>query len=316
MESAAPIHCSVSAEQAGIRLDVWLAEALGVLSRARIQALMKSGAIHFVDGRAVKPHAKTVAGMELVVNVPPAQPVAIEPEDIPLDILYEDSDLVVINKSAGIVVHPAPGHASGTLVNALLFHCTELEGVGGELRPGIVHRLDRDTSGVMVVAKRQSAMEALTRQFSERQVEKEYVAIVHGVPHPGVGRIETQIGRSSRDRKKMSATPARGRDAVTNFRVTEAFTDFCCMRVGIETGRTHQIRVHMAHIEHPIVGDAVYGGRYARRPLPAPAPRQMLHAARLTINHPGSGEHVTYEAPLPADMLKLLAALRDPAKGA
>ncbi len=297
--------------EAGIRLDSWIAGALDELSRARVQALIKEGSIRFADGAPIKPHAKTVVGSELIVDMPPPQAVELEPEDIPLDVLYEDRDLIVINKPAGLVVHPAPGHASGTLVNALLFHCTDLEGVGGELRPGIVHRLDRDTSGVMVVAKCQSSMDALGRQFSEREVEKAYTAVVHGVPHPGVGRIETQIGRSSRDRKKMSATPKRGRDAVTAFRVTEAFTDFCCMQIGIETGRTHQIRVHMAHIGHPVVGDAVYGGRYSRRPLPTPVSRQMLHAATLAFNHPGTGEHVTFEAPLPADMLALLAALRE-----
>ncbi len=303
-------NCRVPDDKAGIRLDVWLAETFAELSRARIQSLIKTGAIRFADGSAVKPHTKTSVGMELVVEVPPAQAVAIEPEDIPLDVLHEDTDLVVINKSAGLVVHPAPGHADGTLVNALLFHCKDLEGVGGELRPGIVHRLDRDTSGVMVVAKRQAAMDALTRQFRERQVEKEYVAIVHGVPHLGVGRIETEIGRSTRDRKKMSATPARGRDAATTFRITEAFADFCCMRVGIETGRTHQIRVHMAHIGHPVVGDAVYGGRYSRRPLPVAVNRQMLHSASLVLTHPATGERIRYEAPLPPDMASLLTALR------
>lgn len=310
MASPAQTRLLVSDGDAGVRLDSWIAGALDDLSRARVQALIKSGSIRFADGSPIKSHAKTVAGSEIVVDMPPAQAVAIEPEDIPLDVLHEDGDLIVINKPAGLVVHPAPGHASGTLVNALLFHCTDLEGVGGELRPGIVHRLDRDTSGVMVVAKCQSAMEALGRQFSERHVEKTYMALVHGVPHPGVGRIETQIGRSSRDRKKMSATPRHGRDAVTNFHITEAFTDFCCMQIGIETGRTHQIRVHMAHIGHPVVGDAVYGGRYSRRSLPAPASRQMLHAATLSFDHPGTDDHVTYEAPLPDDMLSLLSALR------
>ena len=310
MTSPAQTRLLVPEGDAGVRLDSWIAGALDDLSRARVQALIKNGSIRFADGSPIKPHAKAVAGSEVVVDVPPPQAVAIEPEDIPLDVLHEDGDLIVINKPAGLVVHPAPGHAGGTLVNALLFHCTDLEGVGGELRPGIVHRLDRDTSGVMVVAKRQSAMDALGRQFSERHVEKTYVALVHGVPHPGVGRIETQIGRSSRDRKQMTATPRRGRDAATHFHVTEAFTDFCCMQIGIETGRTHQIRVHMATIGHPVVGDAVYGGRYSRRPLPAPANRQMLHAASLSFDHPGTGERVTYEAPLPDDMLALLAALR------
>ena len=310
MASAEDTRLHVSAAEAGGRLDAWIAEEIDGLSRVRVQALIKSGAIRCVDGSLVKPHAKTTPDMELIVDMPPPQSVVIEPEDIALDVLHEDGDLIVINKPAGLVVHPAPGHMSGTLVNALLFHCSDLTGVGGELRPGIVHRLDRDTSGVMVVAKCQSAMEALARQFSERHVDKEYVAILHGVPHPGVGRVETQIGRSSRDRKKMSATPRHGRDAASSFRVTEAFSEFCCVRVGIETGRTHQIRVHMAHIGHPVVGDSVYGGRYSRRLLPVPVSRQMLHAAILTFDHPRTGERVTYEAQLPADMLALLAALR------
>ena len=305
-----PIQLTVLPEDAGKRFDVWLASAVDDLSRVRIQALIKTGNIHFRDGSAVKPHTKTVAGLHVVVTIPPVEPVSIAAEDIPLDILHEDQDVIVINKPAGLVVHPAPGHFSGTLVNALLFHCTDLAGVGGELRPGIVHRLDRDTSGVMVVAKSQLAMDSLSKQFHDRLVQKEYIAIVHGIPHPGVGRIETMIGRSSHDRKMMSTQAKHGRNAISNYRLTEVLGGFGVVSVGIETGRTHQIRVHMAHIGHPVVGDAVYGGRYNRRALPRPVPRQMLHAARLCLEHPSSGERLTFEAPVAPDMHELLCAFR------
>ena len=304
------IRLCVAPENEGRRLDAWIAAEVAALSRVRVQALLKSGAIHFAGGATVKAHTKAVAGMQIVVEILPAEPVTVEAEDIPLDVLYEDTDVIVINKPAGLVVHPAPGHSSGTLVNALLFHCADLAGVGGELRPGIVHRLDRDTSGAMVVAKCQSAMDSLGRQFHDRQVEKEYVAILHGIPRPGVGRIETLIGRSRHDRKMMGVQSTHGRNAITSYRLTEAFGEFCFVKVGIETGRTHQIRVHMSHIGHPVVGDSVYGGRYNRRPLPATVDRQMLHAAMLTFDHPTSGERLTFEAPLAPDIVGLLSALR------
>ena len=304
------IQLCVDADHEGERLDIWITSQVDMLSRTRVKALIKSGAIHFADGTAVKPHAQTVAGMQVVVVLQPAEPVLIVAEDIALDILYEDRDVIVVNKPVGLVVHPAPGHPNGTLVNALLFHCGDLAGVGGELRPGIVHRLDRDTSGVIIAAKCQSAMDSLTQQFHDRLVEKAYFAILHGVPHPGLGRIETQIGRSNHDRKMMSTQTSRGRDAITNYHLVEAFSEFCTVNIGIETGRTHQIRVHMAHIGHPVVGDSVYGGRHNRRVLPLVVKRQMLHAAKLTISHPTSGERLTFEAPLAPDMSALLSALR------
>lgn len=301
----------VNSEESGLRLDVWLTNALAGVSRSRVQALLKSGAISFSNGKQAKANMKTSAGMRLLVAMPEAESVDVVAEDIPLDIIYEDSDIIVVNKQAGLVVHPAPGHLSGTLVNALLFHCDDLAGVGGELRPGIVHRLDRDTSGVMIVAKNQAAMDSLGNQFSERLVEKEYLAIVHGVPHPGLGRIETEIGRSSHDRKKMSVSPSSGgRWAISNYRVTEVMGDYSLMRVKIETGRTHQIRVHMAHIGHHIVGDAVYGKRGEKAHLPIPVGRQMLHAAHLAVTHPLSGDRMEFDAPLSDDMERLLASLR------
>jgi 23S rRNA pseudouridine1911/1915/1917 synthase len=304
-----PSAVAVPPEAVGKRADVWLASSLDELSRGRIQALMRDGSIALADGAPLKPHTRLSEGMELTVRVPPPEPVSIEAEAIPLDIVHEDADIVVVNKPAGLVVHPAPGHPRGTLVNALLAHCEDLEGVGGELRPGIVHRLDRDTSGVIVVAKCHAAMDSLAMQFRRRQVEKEYVAIVHGIPHPGLGTVETQIGRSSHDRKKMSAFPASGRDAVSRYHVSEVFDAFCRVSVTIETGRTHQIRVHMAHIRHPIVGDRMYGKR-GKEAVPVPVQRQMLHAARLTLTHPSSRERMTFEAPLPDDMQELLEALR------
>jgi len=310
--NAQVIELCVSADDCGGRLDVWLTSLLPELSRARVQALLKNGSIRFANGAAVKANLKTTAGMKLTVRMPEPEPVEILPQDIPLDVIYEDSDLIVVNKPAGLVVHPAPGHHSGTLVNALLYHCKDLGGVGGELRPGIVHRLDRDTSGVMVIAKNQSAMDSLSEQFREREVAKCYLAIIHGVPHPGVGRIETEIGRSSHDRKKMSVNPSSGgRIAVSNYRITEVLGDYSLAEVRIETGRTHQIRVHMAHIGHHIVGDRVYGKRGEKERLPLAVGRQMLHAAELSFEHPQSRERMTFHADMPNDMQELLAALRN-----
>ncbi len=309
MRENAPLRITVSTDAAGMRADRWLADELEDLSRSRIQALIQNGSITVGDGSALKPNSSLKAEMELIVRIPPPESTELVAESIPLDILYEDADIVVINKQPGLVVHPAAGHPRGTLVNALLAHCDDLEGVGGELRPGIVHRLDRDTSGVMVVAKRQAAMDSLTRQFRRRKVEKEYVAVLHGIPHPGIGSIETKIGRSRHDRKKMSALPATGRDALTHYQITEVFDCFSLAQITIETGRTHQIRVHMAHIHHPVVGDKVYGKR-GNENTPFPVDRQMLHAAHLTFKHPTSKAPISFEAPLPDDMSKLLSALR------
>jgi 23S rRNA pseudouridine1911/1915/1917 synthase len=230
-------------------------------------------------------------------------------EDIPLEILYEDGDLVVVNKPAGLVVHPAVGNWTGTLVNALLYHCKDLAGVGGELRPGIVHRLDKDTSGVMVVAKNDAAVQALVNQFKAGSVEKEYAAIVRGVPRPARCRIETLIGRSRHDRKKMSAQPPRGRNAVTTYDLVEAFGDVAAhVALRIETGRTHQIRVHMAHLGYPVLGDSIYGRNKPLGDLGTPE-RQLLHARKLTIQHPGSNETLVFEAPLPEDMTQWIKQL-------
>ena len=300
---------TVSEGDAGTRLDRWLSSQQPELSRSRVQALIREGHIT-VGGRVVKPHQKLAAGMEVHVAIPPLQPANALPENIPLSILYEDADILVINKPAGQVVHPAPGHAGGTLVNALLYHCRDLSGVGGQARPGIVHRLDKDTSGALVVAKNDAALQGLMRQFKGRQVRKEYLAAVRGRLSPSSGRIQTLIGRSEHDRKKMTARPRRGREAVTEYDTVEAWADASLVRVRIETGRTHQIRVHMSHLGHAVLGDAQYGRR--RREDPASIARQMLHAARIAFAHPRTGKPMEFEAPLPDDMRHALEALRAP----
>jgi 23S rRNA pseudouridine1911/1915/1917 synthase len=314
MSAAEPLQdavceLTVDAADAGQRLDAWLHAQLPAYSRSRLQGLIKKGHVT-VDGAATRPHALTRADARVHVTCPPAEPVAIQPEAIPLDILYEDPDIIVINKSAGLVVHPAVGHWTGTLVNALLHHCNDLAGVGGELRPGIVHRLDKDTSGAMVVAKHDLAMEQLVNQFKAGEVQKEYVALVRGVPQPRQRRIETLIGRSRHHRKKMSAQPPRGRRAVTHYTVDERYGRLAArVNVRIETGRTHQIRVHMSHIGHPVLGDTVYGRNKPLGDLAPPA-RQLLHAWHLALRHPISREPLVFEAPLPQDMEQWIEDLK------
>lgn len=294
-------------------MDVWLEEQVPALSRARIQALIRAGEIT-VDAQAIRPHRKVRRDDLVHVRIPAPKPARLDPEDIPLDVRFEDEDIIVVNKPPGLVVHPAAGHASGTLVNALLAHCRDLRGIGGELRPGIVHRLDKDTSGVMVAAKNEPAMRALVEQFKTGAVRKEYAALLHGVPCPGEGRICAPIGRDPRNRKKMAAAPRTGRPAVTLYRVVETFDAACRACIRIETGRTHQIRVHMAHLGHPVIGDRQYGNRRDRRArLRHPcidAPRQMLHAERLGLQHPRSGARMEFWASPPADWQTVLAGLR------
>jgi 23S rRNA pseudouridine1911/1915/1917 synthase len=299
----------VTPDGKGQRLDAWLSLVEPDLSRARIQDLIRAGNIT-LNGEKAKPSQSLATGQEIQIDIPPVVQIALKPESIPLEILYEDSDLIVINKPAGLVVHPAAGHASGTLVNALLGHCTDLAGIGGEMRPGIVHRLDRDTTGVMVVAKNDPVMRALSSQFKLRHTTKEYLALVWGHLNPPAGRVETLIGRNPRDRKKMCTKPDVGRPAITNYETREKFTDTSLLRIHIETGRTHQIRVHMAHLGHSIIGDPQYGRpRHDILPVPVP-PRQMLHAVRLTFIHPSTDKALTFEAPLPDDMQRLIELLR------
>jgi len=309
MQDPEPKQITAGVTDAGRRLDLWLEGYLPELSRSRIQSLIKSGCIT-ADGHAVKAHTKVHAGMVALVDIPLPEPVELVPEDIPLDVLYEDSDLIVVNKAAGLVVHPAAGHAAGTLVHALLHRCRDLKGIGGELRPGIVHRLDKDTSGAMVAAKSEQAMDDLIRQFKAGTVEKEYLALVNGLPQPESGTIETLIGRSRHNRKKMTARPVTGRRALTDFHIEEVLGDVTLLKVRIRTGRTHQIRVHMSHIGHPVLGDKQYGGRGSA----VSAPRQMLHARRLAFDHPDGGRRVECIAPLPNDMELVIEQARQLAK--
>ena len=299
---------TASASDQGQRIDVWLHEQLPEFSRSRIKALIKSGEIT-VEGVRLTAHKHVTTGMLVDVSVREAVEIGLIAEDIPLDIIFEDSDLVVVNKPAGMVVHPAPGHETGTLVHALLFHCKDIAGIGGELRPGIVHRLDKDTSGAIIVAKNEYAMANLCAQFKNREIRKEYLTVVYGIPEPPTGTINTLIGRSVHDRKKMSVSSPVGRESISHYELLEAFEAASFLQVRIETGRTHQIRVHMSHIGHPVLGDSVYCSTKRYREWEGRVLRQMLHAARIKFKHPVSGEPIEMEAPLPEDMQELLKRL-------
>lgn len=293
------------ADRGGERLDVFIARRLPELSRSHAHRLIAEGLVT-VNGRQIKPAEKIAAGARVAVTIPPPElPPTLQPEAIPVTILFQDFDLMVVDKPAGLTVHPAPGHPTGTLVNALLALSPDLKGISGTLRPGIVHRLDKDTSGLMVVAKNDRAMRALQRQLKERQVHKTYLALVHGVPKPAEGLIEAPIGRHPKNRKKMAVVP-NGREAVTRYRVREVIAGgkYALLEVEPVTGRTHQIRVHMAAIGHPIIGDAVYG---KRSPV---VERQFLHAWKLGFSMPLGGREVEFESPLPADLRGALERLR------
>lgn len=290
-------------EDAGTRIDVYLAKERAAPSRSFVRKLVESGLVT-VSGRPVKPSCKVAEGDLIVVKVPPPEKVSLEPEDIPLDIVYEDSDLVVVNKPAGMVVHPAAGNYAGTLVHALLHHCKDLSGIGGELRPGIVHRLDKDTSGLMVVAKNDAAHLALTRQIKARTVVRKYLAIVHGQLATDEGTVDAPIGRHPVHRKKMAVVPD-GRRAVTHWAVRRRYRDFTLVECKLETGRTHQIRVHMAHIGHPVAGDPVYGPRRPAFGLTG----QALCAYSLGFYHPRTGEWKEFTIPLPEEMRKTIDKL-------
>ena len=301
---------------AGERLDRWLAGAMPDLSRARLQAIITRGGV-LVDGRVARPSLRLKTGQAISVRLPAPQPAVPLPEDIPLAVIYEDRHLLVVDKPAGLVVHPGAGRATGTLVNALLHRVRDLSGIGGVVRPGIVHRLDRGTSGLLVVAKDDASHLALSRQFSGRTVDKEYLAVVLGVPRAVEGTIDVPIGRDPVHRKRMSVRAPRGRAARSTYRLVEAFDGAALLRVRIATGRTHQIRVHLAALGHPVAGDLTYGGRRrptSRRPEARAAlealSRPALHATRLVFTHPASGERVSFSSPLPADLETLLAALR------
>jgi 23S rRNA pseudouridine1911/1915/1917 synthase len=297
---------TVSPAQAGQRLDVFLSAVSG-LSRARVQRLILDGHV-LVGGGPQKSRHRVTPGERIQLRVPPVAPLRLIPEAIPLDILHEDDDLIVLNKPPGMVVHPGAGRSSGTLVHALLAHCGRLPGIGGVERPGIVHRLDRDTSGVLVVAKTDAAHQSLARQFKIRVVKKRYLALVHGEVRQDSGRIEAAIGRHQHDRKRMGVLVRGGREARTAYHVVRRLPGMTVLALDLETGRTHQIRVHLAHIGHPVMGDQTYGGRRERRRTAAETPRaerQMLHAWRLGFQHPATGRWVEFVAPIPEDFLRL-----------
>lgn len=301
-----------SADKAGERLDVFLTRKWPDFSRSHIQKLIAKGEVVTV-GKVRKANYKLALGDEVKITLPEAVPVAIEAENILLDILYEDDDIIVVNKARGMVVHPAAGVNSGTLVNALLYHCDDLSGINGEIRPGIVHRLDKDTSGVMVCAKNDKAHVNLVEQIRTKAAHRIYLAIVNGNIKEEAGIIKGDIGRHPIERKKMAIVKENGKPAVTHFKVLERFGDFTLVECKLETGRTHQIRVHMASIGHPLVNDPKYGPKKAS---PFAIKGQALHSHELTLTHPTSGEEMHFTAPLPDDMEKILLFLRDKKKKA
>jgi 23S rRNA pseudouridine1911/1915/1917 synthase len=307
------LHIIVPDGGGGTRLDAFLASVVPELTRAAVQRLIEEGDV-LLGGIVQKPSYKVSEGEEISVTIPPPEPSTAVPEEMQLDILYEDADLIVVNKPAGMTVHPGAGVNSGTLVNGLLGHCTDLSGIGGEIRPGIVHRIDKDTTGILVVAKNDAAHEGLAVQFREHTVKRVYIALVFGSPRTDKGRVESLIGRHPVDRKRMSGSAKHGRNAVTHWKVLARFPEVTLLKLRLETGRTHQIRVHMSESGHPLVGDSVYGGTARAAGLKSPEfrsmvkkfGRQALHAKTLGFRHPSSGEYIEFDSELPEDMRTLL----------
>lgn len=294
----------IQAEEENERIDKFIAQKNSDWSRTKIQQWIKDGFVT-VNEKQVKSNYKLEAGDKVVLNVPEAEPLEIVPENIPLEVIYEDEDVLVINKPRGMVVHPAPGHTTGTLVNALMYHCEQLSQYGGLERAGIVHRLDKDTSGLLVVAKNDVAHKKLAEQFKEKTAGRIYYAIVHGnIPHDH-GTIDAPIGRDPLDRQKMTVTDKNAKEAVTHFTVLERFKDYTYVLCQLETGRTHQIRVHMKYIGHPVAGDKIYGPK-----ITLPIDGQALHAGKLSFCHPKTNEKLTFQSEIPEDMEALLRELR------
>lgn len=295
-------------EFVGERIDKFLSCRLEEVSRSYIQKLIKEGHVS-VNGKPIKANYKLGADDEICLEIPEAKEPDILPEDIPLDILYEDQDILVVNKPKGMVVHPAAGHYSGTLVNALMYHCKDsLSGINGVMRPGIVHRIDMDTTGSLLVCKNDEAHRILAEQLKEHTIRREYHAIVYGNLKDDAGTIDAPIGRHPVDRKKMSINHKNGKRAVTHYEVLERFGNFTYIRCRLETGRTHQIRVHMASLHHPLLGDEVYGP--SSKPPFSGLKGQVLHAKILGIHHPSTGEYMEFDAPLPQYFVDLLQKLR------
>ena len=286
---------TATAENAGERIDALLPHIVPDLTRSAAQKLVESGAV-LVNGVPVRKNYKSAAGDVIEVTLPDPEPVELTPQDIPLDVVYEDADVIAVNKPSGMVVHPAPGHSDGTLVNALLFHCGDsLSGIGGEKRPGIVHRIDMDTSGLIIAAKNDAAHQSLSAQLSDHSMFRVYEAVVCGRVREDSGTVNAPIGRHPVDRKRMAVIQRGGREAVTHFEVIARYNGFTHVRCRLETGRTHQIRVHMEHIGHPVAGDLVYGRKKPERGLEG----QCLHARELEFTHPRSGERIHLVCPLP-----------------
>ena len=296
---------TAEAEDAGTRADVFLAAKLGV-SRSNMQKLLEDGRVKRGE-KIIKANYKVRAGEMFVVDIPEPEPIEAVPENIPLDIIYEDDDVVVLNKARGMVVHPAPGNYTGTLVNALLYHCSNLSGINSAIRPGIVHRLDKDTSGIMIVAKNDAAHISLSQQIQSKTAVRTYLAVVRGNIKTDSGTIETQIARDKTDRKKMAVVKEGGRDAITDYEVLERFGKYTLVRCKLRTGRTHQIRVHMEYLGYPLVGDP----KYSPMKTPFGIKGQALHSHTLEFTHPRTGERMKFEAPLPEDMHKIITRLHN-----
>lgn len=296
---------TAEAQDAGTRADVFLAAKLGV-SRSNMQKLLEDGRVKRGE-KIIKANYKVRAGEMFVVDIPEPEPIEAVPENIPLDIIYEDDDVVVLNKARGMVVHPAPGNYTGTLVNALLYHCSNLSGINSAIRPGIVHRLDKDTSGIMIVAKNDAAHISLSQQIQSKTAVRTYLAVVRGNIKTDSGTIETQIARDKTDRKKMAVVKEGGRDAITDYEVLERFGKYTLVRCKLRTGRTHQIRVHMEYLGYPLVGDP----KYSPMKTPFGIKGQALHSHTLEFTHPRTGERMKFEAPLPEDMHKIITRLHN-----
>ena len=317
-EQGSTIRYSIETDETDRRVDIYLAGQVEGFTRSRIQSLVREGNVK-VNGLPVKTSYRLKAGDEITLYVPPSSPYLLEPEPLELSLIFEDASIIVLEKPPGLVIHPAPGHKSGTLVHGLLHHCRDLSGIGGVLRPGIVHRLDKDTSGLLVVAKNDNAHNFLSSQFKNGKVSKKYVTLVHGLPEREKGKIDLPISRHPVKRKEMAVSASKGKNALTLWQVDESIGNkFSVLSVVIKTGRTHQIRVHMSHIGHPVVGDPVYGNKKSwwKKNTPSATAllplikRQMLHSANLGFIHPETGEYMEFSSPVPDDMKLVIDELK------